>query len=140
MSGWWFAAGCFGLCLLLWALMAQQWKRQALLLAARRPNPTREQFIALVAADSDADVAAHLWDELLPYWKPATPHPDDDFLIDLSIDEEEPQDWLERFCKQHRHDWRAWPEWEMDRPTTVRNFAIWLSEGRRQAEGTAWIS
>lgn len=140
MSGWWFAAGCVGLFLLLWAFMSRKWKRQALSLAGRRPNPNREQFIALLASDCDTDVAVHLWDELKPYWEPATPHPDDDFLTDLSIDEEEPQDWLERFCQQYHHDWRAWPEWEKGRPTTVRNFAIWLCEGRRHAESAPWIS
>ena len=48
MSGWWFAAGCVGLFLTLWAFASRRWKRQALILKARRPNPTHEQFIALL--------------------------------------------------------------------------------------------
>ena len=138
MNGWWFAAGCVGLFLLLWVVMDQRRSRkEAMKLAASRPNLSEGEFLSAVAAAADPDVAQYLWEELAAYWSPATPHPDDDFLKNLSIDPDEPQDWLERFCQQRGYDWRAWPMWEEGRPTTVRSFAAWLAEGRRHAETLA---
>ena len=61
MSGWWFAAGCVGLFLTLWAFASRRWKRQALILKARRSNPTHEQFIALLVEDCDQDIAEFAW-------------------------------------------------------------------------------
>jgi len=107
-------------------------------LRARRPNLTRDEFCALLADTADAGIAEFLWDELAPYWTPGlTPHPDDDFLKDLPIDEEEPDDWLKAYCDRFGHDWREWLQWDAGHPTTVRNFACWLAEGRRRAEAAA---
>jgi len=109
----------------------RQQKRIAVALRARRPNLTREEFVALLADATDTGAAEFLWEELLPYWKPnLTPHPDDDFLKDLLIDDEEPEDWLKRYCDRFGHDWRSWPPWAAEQPTTVRNFARWLTNGR----------
>ncbi|WP_447932265.1 hypothetical protein [Sphingopyxis fribergensis] len=140
MNGWLFAAGCVGLFLLLWAVIERRWRSEAAKLAASRPNLSEAQFLMIVGDIADPDIAQYLWNELFGYWSPATPHPDDDFLTDLSIDDEEPQDWLERFCQQRGYDWRDWPEWEKGRSTTVRSFAAWLSEGRQKAESTTWTS
>jgi hypothetical protein len=77
----------------------RKWRRQVDRLAERRANLDEPGFVALLADSADADVAEWLWDELLVYWRPnLTPHPDDDFLRDLPIDPEEPNDWLDRFC------------------------------------------
>lgn len=132
MSGWWFAAICLGLFLLLWAYMAQKWKRQASGLAARRGNPTRDEFVVLLTDDCEPDVAAFLWGALAVYWKPGlTPHPDDDYLNDLPIDPEEQEDWVRDFCGLNGLRAADWPDWPESRDSTVRNFARWLSEGRR---------
>lgn len=132
MSGWWFAAICLGLYLLLRTYMARQRKKRVMALAAWRRNPTQEEFIALLAGDCEADVAAFLWDELVDSWRPeATPHPDDDYLNDVPIDPDEQGDWLRDFCDRHglrEEDFPAWPAGQL---TTVRKFGRWLSEGRR---------
>ncbi len=137
MNGWWFAAGCVGLLLLLCAAMARRWRSETVRLAASRPNLSEGEFLSAIAEIADRDIAEYLWEELADYWSPATPHPDDDFLNSLSIDPDEPQDWLERFCQKHGYDWRAWPIWAEGRSTTVRSFAVWLAEGRRRAEASA---
>jgi hypothetical protein len=137
VSGWWFAAGCVGLFLLFWTVMARRWRSDAARLAASRPNLGEDGFRSAIAGIADPDIARYLWEELAVYWSPATPHPDDDFLNNLPIDPDEPQDWLERFCQQRGYDWRVWPEWDEGRPTTVRSFALWLAEGRRRAEASA---
>lgn len=132
MSGWWFAAACLGLYLLLWAFMAWKGKQQAVVLAARRPNPAREEFVALLADDCEPDVADFLWGALAAYWKPGlAPHPDDDYLRDLPIDPAEQEDWVRDFCDLYGLRAEDWPDWPEDQDTTVRNFARWLSEGRQ---------
>jgi len=135
LSGWWFAAGCVALFLIYSLIAARRDKRQAAALAARRDNVGRERFIAMLAGDCERDVAEFLWDELLPEWAywpvGLTPHPDDDFLKDLPIDDEEPQGWLEHYCNSRGLDWKRWANWDRSQPTTVRNFARWLS--KRQA-------
>ncbi|WP_447765273.1 hypothetical protein [Sphingopyxis panaciterrae] len=136
MNGWWFAAACVGLYLLLWAFMARKSKLRALALAARRPNPNRQEFVTLLAGDCDADVAAFLWDELADNRTPdLTPHPDDDYLGDLSVDPDEQGDWVKAFCDAHRLRIEDWPDWPDGQATTVREFARWLSDGRRSLTG-----
>jgi hypothetical protein len=133
LNGWWFAAGCVGLFLIYSLIVSRRDKRQVAALAVRRENVGREQFITMLANDCEPDVAEFLWDELVPewaYWHAGlTPHPDDDFLKDLSIDDEEPQDWLEHYCESRGLDWHHWTNWDRSQPTTVRNFARWLSNG-----------
>src|SRR3546814_14559302 len=90
------------------------------MLAARRPNPTREEFVALLSEDAGPDIAIFLWTELTPHWKPGlTPHPDDDFVNDLPIDRAEPQDWLERYTEAAEYDWQHWPDWNANWPQTA---------------------
>ena len=86
-----------------------------------------------LAADCDADIAEFLWAELTPewaYWHAAlTPHPDDDVPKDLPIDDDDPHYWLENYCDSRGLDWKRWTNWDQSQPTTVRNFARWLSTG-----------
>jgi len=100
------------------------------LLAKRRPNPTREQFIKLLAPDVDGDVASWLWDTTCPYYQPLTPHPEDHLIKDARIDDDDvTMDWLPTFAKSRQLNWKDWPDWPKGWELTVRNFARWLQLG-----------
>ena len=97
-------------------------------LALRRANPDEETFLKLMMTDCSDEAARFVWDQAHFYVKPRlTPHPDDDLLADLKIDEDDlmldwPREWAERkgFHESNFPDWpQAWP-------ATVRNFAKWL--------------
>jgi hypothetical protein len=104
-------------------------------LAAKRPNPTRDQFIAMLVADVDADIAAWLWDQALPYYDPLTPHPDDHLLDDAMIDDDDiAMDWCRDFTEVMVLDEKSFPEWPDGWTLTVRNYARWLQLAR-QAQG-----
>jgi hypothetical protein len=99
-------------------------------LAKRRLNPTREQFIDLLAPDVDDDVAGWLWDTTCPYYRPLTPHPEDHLIKDARIDDDDvTMDWLPAFAKSRQMNWKDWPDWPKDWELTVRNFARWLQLG-----------
>ena len=101
-------------------------------LAAKRPSLCREQFTALLAVDADADIAAWLWDQALPYYDPQTPHPDDHLLDDAMIDDDDIDlYWWREFAKAMALDEASWPQWPQDWPLTVRNFARWLQLARQ---------
>ena len=135
MSGWWFAAGCFGLYLLFCIYAARRDKRQVIAFAGSRVSPNREQFVELLAADCDADVADFLWEKLAEDYScwdlELTPHPDDNYLEDMPIDPEHQGDWLDGFCAANDVRAKDFPPWTEGQETTVRNFARWLSSGRR---------
>ncbi|MBL0916119.1 MAG: hypothetical protein IBJ13_11590 [Sphingopyxis sp.] len=135
MNGWWFAAGCVVLYLLLWGFMAQRWKQQAAALAGRRQSPDREGFLKLLGNDSDRDVAEFVWaifeEEYSYKGVDLTPHPDDDYLKDMPIDPENQNDWFDDFCKAFYLRSDDFPDWPKGEATTIRNFARWLSDGRR---------
>ena len=135
MNGWWFAAGCVGLYLLLWVFMARKWKIQALALVERRPNPGREEFLATLAADCEPDIAEFVWtiftEEYSQWGVELTPHPDDDYLEDMPIDPENQSDWFDDFCVAFAVSYDDFPDWPQGATTTVRNYARWLSDGRR---------
>jgi len=103
---------------------------------ARRPNPTEAQFMAMLSADVRPEVAAFLWETMLPYLKPKlTPHPDDHLFDDLPIGDDDPSlDWLPEFAERHGMKAKHWPQWPEDWDGTVRNFARWLEAGLRRAE------
>ncbi len=104
-------------------------------LAAKRPNPTRDQFIAMLANDVDADIAAWLWDQARPYYDPLTPHPDDHLLHDAMIDDGDIDIyWWREFAEAMALDEASWPVWPQDWPLTMRHFARWLQRAR-QAQG-----
>lgn len=135
MSGWWFAGGCVGLYLLFAIFAARSNKRQVSALAASRASPGREEFIALLIEDCDCDVAEFVWtifaEEYSDWGVELAPHPDDNYLEDMPIDPENQDDWFRDFCSAFALVGPDFPDWPKDRATTVRNFAHWLSEGRR---------
>lgn len=100
-------------------------------LAARRPNPSHGDFIALMADDVDPVVADWIWHQALPYYRPITPHPNDHLVKDARIDDDDiTMGWFPDFAKQQGLDWKDWPDWPKDQELTVRNFARWLQSGR----------
>lgn len=131
MIEWWSGAALGILLLILIGVIGtRQRKAKANELLRRRANVSRQEFIDLLTNDASADIAEFLWDELEFYCDfGLKPHPDDDFIKDLGIDDEEPNDWLERYCAARGHNWEQWPEWNPDQSTTVRNFAVWLFDG-----------
>ncbi|MDE2435188.1 MAG: hypothetical protein KGM49_02905 [Sphingomonadales bacterium] len=100
---------------------------------ARRPNPTREEFLAELAPSVSPATAIFLWDTILPYVTPAlTPHPDDHLWNDLPIDEDDvTMDWPSDFAKTHGRKLKSWPAWPDGTPVTVRNFGLWLDAASR---------
>ena len=108
-------------------------KRQKAFLQQRRPNPTRDEFITLLAPDCEADIADQLWNDLLVFYQPdMTPHPDDDAIQDMLVDPDEPNDWLGHFCRSNGlriKDVSPWPDGQL---VTIRNLARWFSDNRRR--------
>jgi hypothetical protein len=45
----------------------RKFNRMKRALALRRPNPMREEFVALLAPDCEADIAELMWEELLVF-------------------------------------------------------------------------
>lgn len=105
--------------------------------AARRPNPTEAEFLAMMAQDCSPEAACFVWDQTLLYIQPRlTPHPDDLLLDDLCIDDDDigmdwPQVWTDRLGIPES----ALPDWPKDWPLTVRNFARWLDLARPSVAG-----
>lgn len=98
---------------------------------ARRDNPTREEFIALLERDVSNETAAFMWDTMIVYLEPRlAPHPMDHLALDLPIDDDDPTlDWLPSFAELHGKNHKDWPEWLKDWKGTVQNFARWLELG-----------
>jgi hypothetical protein len=99
--------------------------------AARRANPTETEFMQMMRADVSEDASAFLWKSALPYlecFRPKlTPHPDDDLVQHLPIDDDNfgmdwPREWAE-LKGFHESNMADWPEgW----PVTIRNYGRWL--------------
>lgn len=123
-----------GFAVLYW--MAERgYRRRAPQVLARRPNPTRDEFIAAMP-EVDEDIAAFLWDELQPFGRPLlVPHPDDNITEDLAIDPDEPGDWFLDFCRREGLNWRRFPAWPREQAPTIRAIALWLRDGRRTLKG-----
>lgn len=104
--------------------------------AARRPNPTEAEFLAMMAQDCSPEAARFVWEQALPYVTPRlTPHPDD-LLDDLCIDNGDIEmDWTSDWADQLGIPESALPEWPKDWPLTVRNFARWCDLARPNAAG-----
>lgn len=100
-------------------------------LAARRTNPTYEEFMALMRTDVGVDTAQFLWDTVLPYVKPQlTPHPDDELANDLCIyDGDWSMDWPREYAERRGFHDSNLPDWPEGWPVTVRNFGRWLDMG-----------
>lgn len=100
--------------------------------AAKRANPTREEFLAeMERSGSSADAAEFLWETALFYVQPnLTPHPDDELGEDLFIDDGDwSMDWPRDFAERkgfHKSNLPDWPEgWRV----TLRNYGRWLDMG-----------
>jgi hypothetical protein len=104
-------------------------------LAARRPNPTEAEFLALMAQDCSPEAARFMWAQALPYVEPhVTPHPDDLLLDDLCIDDGDiDMDLCGGWAAQIGVPGRDLPEWPEGWPLTVRNFARWCDLARTNA-------
>ncbi len=140
----WVAATAFVVAALaLWLGMGTVLHRRAMACtAARRSNPSEEEFLTLLAPACSPEAAQFVWQQALPYIAPRlTPHPDDHLGDDLCIDEGDIEmDWVSDWADQLGIPERDLPEWQQDWPLTVRNFARWcdldarplpLGEGRR---------
>lgn len=103
--------------------------------AARRPNPTEAEFLAMMAQDCSPEAARFVWQQALVYVAPRlTPHPDDLLLGDLCIDDDDIEMfWVSKWAERLRVPDNALPDWPKDWPLTVRNFARWLDLSRFNA-------
>ena len=111
----------------------RKWNRMAAALLARRPNRTRDEFVALLAPDVETETAEWFWNELLVYFRPTlTPHPDDDLMNDLPIDGDDPADWVQDYCKRNGLSTRQLQKWPESRLVTPRNLLGWLESERRR--------
>lgn len=125
----WLIAGCVAAIGIgwLWIAAKRAYERVAALLLARRPNPSREEFIAMLAGDVSAETAGWFWQTLQVYYQPLlTPHPDDDLMRDLRIDPDEPDDWVRDFCRLHGLKERELGLWPDGLAVTPRNLLHWL--------------
>jgi uncharacterized protein YneF (UPF0154 family) len=104
-------------------------------LAARRPNPTEDAFLAMMAQDCSPEAARFMWAQALPYVeRRVTPHPDDLLLDDLCIDDDDiDMDWRRAWADQLGVAERDLPDWPESWPLTVRNFARWCDLARTSA-------
>lgn len=100
--------------------------------AARRPNPTKAEFLTMMAQDCSLEAAQFMWEQALPYVAPRlTPHPDDLLTTDLCIDDDDitmdwPHDWAGRLGLAESD----MPDWPTGWPLTVRGFARWCDLAR----------
>lgn len=107
--------------------------------AARRPNPTEAEFLASLERESSPEAARFVWEQALRYVAPRlTPHPDDDLVKDLCIDDDDlgmdwPRGWAE-YSGTAEGDLPPWPEGWLP---TVLNYARWLDMAKRQTPASA---
>lgn len=106
-------------------------RKAHLRVAASRPNLTKQQFLVLMETDCSAEVAIFLWEKALYYVEPRlTPHPDDDLIADLKIDDDDiDMDWTRDWAEQRGFHESNLPDWPKDWPATIRNFGRWLDMG-----------
>lgn len=107
--------------------------------AARRPNPTEAEFLAVMERACSPEAARFVWAQALPYVAPQlTPHPDDDLLKDLSIDDDElGMDWPREWAAHSGTAERDLPHWPEGWAPTVLNYDRWLDMARRAAPASA---
>lgn len=114
---------------------AMHWRARRRLVV-KRQSPTRETFVFLLSGKVDADIAAWLWTQLLPYYRPLTPHPDDHLRDDAMIDDDEiDSSWRPDLVRDGSSDEIRWPEWPDDWDLTVVNYARWLQLARDEYRG-----
>jgi hypothetical protein len=129
LSAWLFAGSCLAIYLsVAWYFESKARKRKAIALLLRRKNPSKAEFVSLMANDAGEEVASFLWNELQLYYQPdLTPSPDDNLIEDLLIDPDEPFDWLNAYRRKHGIGWARIPDWPKDQPVTPRNLGRLLS-------------
>ncbi|QZD91499.1 hypothetical protein K3162_07915 [Qipengyuania xiapuensis] len=126
----WLAGTLFavGFIVILGAFAWRNTSRKIARTKAKRPSPTREEFIAMMAPDVSGKTACFLWDTAIEYLEPRlAPHPDDDLAKDLPIaDEDWSMYWPSEYAELngfHESNLADWPE---EWPPTLRNFGKWL--------------
>lgn len=129
MPEWLFATLFVGIAALVVGTIA--WRntaREIARTAARRANPTKEEFMAMMTPDVSEQTALFLWDRAvggLP--SSLTPHPEDNLAESMAIDEEEWSiDWPADYARLngfHESNLAEWPDgWK----PTLRNLGKWL--------------
>ncbi len=135
----WLAAAGFVVCALtIWLGLGFAMRSRAhARLAARRPNPTEAEFLAMMAPDCSPEAARFVWSQALPYVTPRLkPHPDDHLREDLCIDDDDiDMGWTRDWADQLGISERDLPDWPKEWPLTVRNFARWCDLARPNAAG-----
>ena len=114
-----------------WAIAWRNTRRQIQKTLAKRLNLSHAEFMQRMVSDVSPEAAAFIWDqanESLSFFKATlTCHPDDDFIADLPIVEEEWfEDWPALWANQNGLEDTGLPDWPKDWPTTVRNYGRWL--------------
>jgi len=106
-------------------------------LLAKRVNPSRDEFLALMVPDVSQEASEFLWEvsvDAIGFLKPElTIHPDDNLLDDLPIDQGEwDLDWPSEWADRQGIPETGLPDWPEDCPVTIRNFGLWLDLGAAQ--------
>lgn len=109
-------------------------RRQIRATLARRPNLTEAQFMELMVSDVSEDAARFLWQttlSCLEFHEPSlTPHPDDDIIKDLPIDDDDiSMDWPREWAERRGFHESNLPDWPKNWPVTIRNYGRWLDMG-----------
>jgi hypothetical protein len=128
VSEWVAATGFVAAGLAIWLGFGAWLHRRALKrVAARRPNPTEAEFLAMMAQDCSPEAAQFMWEQALPYIAPRlTPHPDDLLIDDLCIDDDDiDMGWISDWADRKGLAASELPDWPEVWPLTVRNFARW---------------
>ena len=133
MPDWLFATlFAAGLLLVVGAFAWRNTARRIARTSARRPSPTRAEFLALMSGEISERTAQFLWDaatDTLP--ASLTPHPDDHLARDLPIAEEDWSiHWPKEYAAQTGLDAEELAEWPEGWEPTVRNFGKWLDMAR----------
>ena len=132
----WLFAALFAVCFLaaIWMVASRNTKRQIRRTLERRANPTRQEFMQLMAMNVSKEASEFLWEQSLPelnyFNQEIAPHPDDHLIDDLPIDEEGwSMEWPILWAERRGFHESNLPDWPEEWPVTVRNFGRWLDMG-----------
>jgi hypothetical protein len=127
----WGTAFALAFILALFAVAVTNTRRQINRTRQHRSNPSRDEFMAMLAGDVSEAAAGFVWEAtqaILP--QQLTPHPDDDMAKDLPLDPDEWRlDWPRDFARAQGFDEDRIPDWPDDWEPIVRNYARWLDMG-----------
>ena len=112
----------------IFVLARRSYNRKLRAIPERRPNLTRDEFMALMVPDVSREAAEFLWETVLDYIEPhATPHPEDNLGQDLPIDRDDIDlDWPRQWAERRGLDESVMPDWPEGIEPTIRNFGRWL--------------